>query len=294
VEGVFLLKLPDIQRIPAPVSLLAVLLFTPLMSCGAPTKSASSVQPGAGGNATERLGSVCLALQNSEGTMVSGLTRFQPAVCADGVAGMQNLASSPTLALKQLDRQTRSIGPEAVDKVIDISATSTVQMGISFVQFAAHVGKAMEEAKRTGGSLFAPAATSNGQFKELVQVETIERRKIDFDSTGKSFAGGFDLRGKALAPKINLSIDVNGKILDDSIAIRFTSLGEKTYKESLVQKISGLVVLVPYANDVIAFLYVDVSAHDLGIGENAMAQQIRQSIASGFQLLFDGLANVKR
>lgn len=276
------------------VSLLAALICPVVVSCGAPTKSASSVQPASIGNATERLGSVCQTIVSTEGALVNGLSRFQPGVCAGGASTMQNLAASPTLGLTQIDRQTRSIGPEAVDKVIDISAYATVQMGISFVQFAAQVGKAMEEAKRTGGSLFTPNSGSNGKFQELVQVETIERRKIDFDSAGKAFSGGFDMRSKTLTPKLNLSIDVNGKILNDSIAIRFSSIGEKPFSESLVQKISGLVILVPHANDVIGFLYVDVSVHDLGIGENTMAQQIRQSIASGFQLLFDGLANVKR
>jgi hypothetical protein len=276
------------------VTFVALTTCALFVSCGAPTKSASSVQTGSVAGATERLGFVCQTLLSNEGGLIGGLSRFQPAVCSNGAANIQNLTTSPTLALTQLDRQTRSIGPEAVDKVIDISATSTVQMGISFVQFASHVGKAMEEAKRTGRSLFTPDSGGNGKFRELIQVETIERKKIDFDPNGKAFSGGFDMRGKALTPKINLSIDVTGKILNDSIAIRFSSLGEKSFSESLVQKISGLVVLVPHANDVISFLYVDVSVHDLGIGENTMAQQIRQSIASGFQLLFDGLANVKR
>lgn len=276
--------------------ILSILGFYFFASCGAPTKTAKSVSDQLNAEASDRIGTVCARLINEERELTKDLKAFAPTLCSAGIARRQLLSQSPSLALDTLDRSTRSIGATPVDKVIDLSVTSTVQFGISFAQFAAQLGKAMKEAQETGKPLFDPSKkpSGTGSFQDLIEMETIERKKIEIDPTSNTFSGAVDMVAKAIAPKVNLALEINGKILEDSVAVRFRTNQPKPFAESLLESLTGLILLVPYDNDVIAFLYLDVGVHDLGIGEQSMARQISQSIGSSFQTVFDGLAQINR
>lgn len=270
--------------------------FLVFNSCGAPTKTAKSVSEQLNAEVSDRIGTICARLINEEKELTKDLKSFAPTLCSAGIARRQLLSQSPSLALDTLGKTTRSIGENAVDKVIDSSVTSTVQFGISFAQFAAQLGKAMKEAQETGKPLFDASRkpAGGGSFQDLIEMETIERKKIEIDQTSNSFSGAVDLVAKTLAPKVNLGLEINGKILEDSVAVRFQTVQSKPFSESLIESLSGMILLVPYDNDVIAFLYLDVGVHDLGIGEQSMARQITQSIGSSFQTVFDGLARINR
>lgn len=267
-----------------------------LSACGAPTKSAESVSAGLNATATERLGSICVRLQGTEQPLVAGLKKFQPVNCATGAERKQDLSRRLKLDEPLLDRATRQVGATTDEKVLDVSSSMTVQLGISFARFAAQLGKAMEEAKKNGKPLFDPNKEPplTGTLQDLMQMKTIERRKLEFDETGKSFAGAVDVVNKTATPLINLNIEIQGKILEDSVAVRFTSLGSKAFEVSLVEKIQGLILLVPYDNDVLAHLYVDASIHQIVGGEKAMFEQVSRALGGGFGLVFSGLAQVRQ
>ncbi len=273
-----------------------LLLHLPMISsCGAPTKSSEQVSGGLSATASERLGSICVNLQSSQQALVTGLKRFQPPICAAGAVNKQPLARTLKLDEPLLDKVTRQTGPKAEDKVLDISASATVQLGISFARFASQLGKAMEDSKKTGKPLFDPnkQPPNRGTLQDLMQMQTIERRKLEFDDQGKSFAGAIDVVNKSRTPIINLNLEISGKILEDSVAVRFTSSGSKTFEQSLVEKIQGLILLVPYDNDVLAFLYVDASVHEVLPGQQAMLNQVASALGGGFGLVLSGLAQVQ-
>ena len=275
--------------------LTTVITLLALTSCGAPTKSAESVSNGLGATANERLGTICVRLQNSEPKLVTGLKKFQPVNCGSAADRKQNLSRTLKLDEPLLDRSTHQSGPNPDDKVLDVSTSMTVQLGISFARFAAQLGKAMEDAKKNGKPLFDPDKQPplTGTLADLMQMKTIERRKLEFDDTGKSFAGAIDVVNKSPTPLINLNLEIAGKILEDSVAVRFETTGSKPFETSLVEKIRGLILLVPYDNDVLAHLYVDASVHQILAGDKAMFDQVSRALGGGFGLVFSGLAQVK-
>ena len=266
-----------------------------LAGCGAPTKSAESVSGGLNATANERLGTICVRLQNSEQTIITGLKKFQPVNCASGADRKQSLSNKLKLDQPLLDRASRQVGTDASARVLDVSTSMTVQLGISFARFAAQLGKAMEDAKKTGKPLFDPNKQPplTGTLQDLMQMKTVERRKLEFDETGKSFAGAIDVVNKAEVPLINLNLEIKGKILEDSVVVRFGTTGSKPFEQSLVEKIQGVILLVPYDNDVLAHLYVDTSIHEILAGENAMFEQVSRALGGGFGLVFKGLAQVQ-
>ena len=277
------------------IAALLLMQLALVSSCGAPTKSSEQVANGLNATASDRLGSICANLQNSQQALINGLKRFQPTTCATGAVNKQRLTRTLALDEPLLDKVTRQVGTTADEKVLDISASATVQMGISFARFAAQLGKSMEDSKKTGKPLFDPnkQPPNLGTLQDLMQMKTTETRKLEFDVTGKSFAGAIDVINKTAIPKINLNLEITGKILDDSVAVRFTSSGSKPYEQSLVEKIQGLILLVPYDNDVLAYLYVDASVHQILQGEKAMLDQVAKALGGGFGLVFSGLAQVQ-
>lgn len=278
-----------------PIAALLLMQLALVSSCGAPTKSSEQVSNGLNATASDRLGTICANLQNSQQALINGLKRFQPTTCATGAVNKQRLTRTLALDEPLLDKVSRQVGTTADEKVLDISASATVQMGISFARFAAQLGKSMEDSKKTGKPLFDPnkQPPNLGTLQDLMQMQTIERRKLEFDETGKSFAGAIDVLNKTATPKINLNLEITGKILDDSVAVRFTSSGSKPYEQSLVEKIQGLILLVPYDNDVLAYLYVDASVYQILQGEKAMLDQVAKALGGGFGLVFSGLAQVQ-
>jgi len=279
-----------------PIAALLLMQLVLVSSCGAPTKSSEQVSGGLNATASDRLGTICANLQNSEQALITGLKRFQPTTCATGAVKKQRLTRTLALDEPLLDKVTRQVGTTADEKVLDISASATVQMGISFARFAAQLGKAMNESKYSNKPLFDPnkQPPNLGTLQDLMQMETTEPRKLEFDDTRKSFAGAIDVKNKpGTIPKINLNLEITGKILDDSVAVRFTSSGSKPYAQSLVEKIQGLILLVPYDNDVLAYLYVDASVHQILQGEKSMLDQVAKALGGGFGLVFSGLAQVQ-
>ncbi len=270
-------------------------ILTLVGACGAPSKSSQSVSSGLNATAAERLGGICLSLQNSQQALVTGLKRFQPTNCSAGADRKQKLTRTLSLDQPLLDKATRQTGSSVDDKVLDISASATVQLGISFARFAAQLGKAMADSKTSGKPLFDPnkQPPSTGTLQDLMQMQTIEKKKLEFDATGKSFSGAMDVVNKTATPKINLNLEISGKILDDSVVVRFTSSGSKPYEQSLLEKIQGLILLVPYDNDVLAVLYVDASIYQILNGEKAMLDQVAKALGGGFGLVFSGLAQVQ-
>jgi|GEM_PF-2360377 len=279
-----------------PIAALLLMQTALVSSCGAPTKSSEQVSGGLNATASDRLGTICANLQNSEQALITGLKRFQPTTCATGAVKKQRLTRTLALDEPLLDKVTRQVGTTADEKVLDISASATVQMGISFARFAAQLGKAMNESEYSNKPLFDPnkQPPNLGTLQDLMQMETTEPRKLKFDDTRKSFAGAIDVKNKTKTiPKINLNLEITGKILDDSVAVRFTSSGSKPYEQSLVEKIQGLILLVPYDNDVLAYLYVDASVHQILQGEKSMLDQVAKALGGGFGLVFSGLAQVQ-
>jgi hypothetical protein len=261
-----------------------------LVSCGAPTKSASEVSGifAESKSLETKLSSTCdLMRSRTTSPMLADVT-FTPSCDAAGRDAVELNRASQLHIIGQKDINASG----AKDKsYVDARLRTQIWLNRPLVGLAAIVGRVLSENKDyKGGELKITTSKNGPDLSGLVRtnIEIVEPPKLEFSTL--SF--GMKAKIKVGDPGdywIYNDVVLSGVMLDEVLAFTVKSTVDKTYDESLLRGFSAVALIIPHANDV--YVDVDLSLQfNKGTGlENAIKTMLPKILGSALKPVLDSL-----
>jgi hypothetical protein len=262
-----------------------------LQGCGAPTKSAGDVAylfSDDGRALEDKVQSLCDALADRNSPPTTDGMVFNLGSCGDD-------AGKSAVDLPKIDR-FHFVGfdpsqPPAAEQLIHKSVRAQVYLNKSLLGFAQALSARMKEKEDGGntGVLALPEteAGKDGGLEAMVQREItiIEEPKLDVEELEFTMKIGLKMTGVV---NIDNVIAVDGKLIDGAFGVTIRSGDDQPYEKSLIKNFSAVLLIVPHAGDVYMDLFVDLMAHNPGLGA-LFNTQLDSFLSTGLKAMIDGL-----
>jgi len=264
-----------------------------LVSCGAPTKSASEVSGifSESKSLEVKLSSTCDLMRSRTASPMLSDVSFTPSCDAAGRDAVELNRVSQLYIIGQKDINTSG---EKDKSYVDARLRTQIWLNRPLVGLAAIVGRVLSENKDyKGGELKIPASKNGPDLSGLVRtnIEIVEPPKLDFSTL--SF--GMKAKIKVGDPGdywIDNDVVLSGVMLEEVLTFTVKSTVDKTYEESLLRGFSAVALIIPHANDV--YVDVDLSLQfNKGTGlENAIKSMLPKILGSALKPVLDSLLTI--
>lgn len=264
-----------------------------LSACGAPVKSAGDVAgmfAGSGKTIGERVRGLCAELDaRTVAPTLEGIA-LSDSDCADAGKRAQDYKSVTAFAFEGISQD--SIGGErARDKVLRIRTRGQVWLNRSLLGLASLAGNALKDTKVEVGLEVPAESDPNNEMAGLAKVTTTLLKKPEFNAETFEFSTAILLRMSGIA-KVENQLDISGKLIDNAIVVRIDSPEKQPFAESILESMTVLAMVVPYAGDVYVDLFFDLNVHSIG-ADSLVASQLNGALGGGVKTLLDSLAKLK-
>lgn len=272
---------------------LAIVAFTSasLLSCGAPTKSASDVAglfQGSGTSLQEKTTSLCNQLaKRSNPPTTQGLT-LNLEGCGDAGKAAVNYKEIDSFYFTGLDENNN------VEKdVIHTSARGQVWLNKSLLGLAGALSKMMKK-KQNGentGELSLPDSSGGKGLQGVVtpKIEVLEEPKMNVENLEFSMKIRLTLTGLVEADNV---IEINGKLIDNAIGVTIKTAEDREIKQSIIKNFQAVILIVPHASDVYLDMFVDLNVNSVG-ADGLFKSQIQSFLGTGLKGVIDSTLNIK-
>lgn len=274
-------------------------IFTILVSglglgaCGAPTKSAGDVAglfSGESVSLDDKTAKLCSALRTrTESPSVQDLSMSLDS-CGDAGKSALNYAQIGTTGYPDGFHFTDygSSGGESKEKIIRKTMRGQVWLNKTLLGFAQAVSSKMKSNEGLGvGELNLPDSAGGRSMSGLVTPKLTILEKPKFDMVNLAFSMKINLKVTGIVTADH-DIAIDGRLIDDAIAVTVRTTADKTYKESIAKKFTAALLIVPHASDVYVDIIADIEVHDPGFGA-AVEDNVTKFLGSGLKSAMDSL-----
>ncbi len=259
-----------------------------MSSCGAPNKSAGEVahlfETGTDSLQTKE-NNLCTQLQTRDAApTVKGLS-IDLNGCRD--------AGLAALEYKKVDG-FHFVGLEddvssKDEKIIHRSVRSQIWLNKSLLGFASAISNQMKKKAESGGNTgevqLSDSAANKMQNIAKTKVTIIKEPKIDLKDFSFNALINFNVTGVINGDH---DIEIDGKLIDNMFAVTLKTTEDRTFKQSLLQNFTAVILIVPHASDLYMDMFVDLNIHNPGL-ETLVKDQIDTFLSTGLKAAIDSL-----
>jgi hypothetical protein len=281
-------------------ALAAALFAVILTACGAPSQRAGDVvhlfKP-----QTEKLREVaanlCSQLASSDSAPSLKKVKLTEGDCLKVDVNSRELTSAAALDFTNVEQKILQTGSAAGGStasgpgVLYLQTRGQVWLNRPMLQLAQRLVAAAREAQATGGSSLLPNMNTSAAQNDIVKVSFKEIKKTEIDATGKHITAAVELTGKGVVA-VNNVITTEGHIFDDSLAFEINSREDRTFEQSIFQRMNAIVLVIPYGNDVYIDMVMDLYVHSLG-ADKLLTEQISQTLSTSIKASLDALRKLE-
>lgn len=267
-----------------------------LAACGAPTKSAGDVAgifSGESASLDDKTQKLCDALNaRTESPSVKDLS-MSLGSCGNagtsalnyGLIGTENYPDGFHFV------DVAGGGGESGKDLIRKTMRGQVWLNKSLLGFAQAVASKMKsnEGLETG-ELNLPDSSGGRDMTGLVTPKLTVLEKPKFDLESLAFAMKINLKISGIV-NADHDIAIDGRLIDDAIAVTVRTTADKTYKESIAKKFTAALLIVPYASDVYVDIFADIEVHNPGFAA-AVEDNVTKFLGSGLKSAMDSLISL--
>lgn len=267
------------------------------MRCGAPTKSAgdvSSMFEGSDQKLGVKMASLCASLLQSQKQPSLQGFKLNQQDCSGAGQLSQNAIGLKEVAFAGFDAQTIEIAQSKGEKIIHFDVRAQLWLNKTLLGFASVIGELLNKKSADGStaanSTVSPTADSGLEAgKQIANAQITMVKPVAFNMAAKEFSATARV---ATTPDsiiaLDHTVDVNGKIMNDSIVVTILSQGQQPLEVSLFQDIKIVAFVVPYASDIYIDVSMTINAHSFGVDalfENKLREAMSGLIKKGMDLL---------
>ena len=140
------------------------------------------------------------------------------------------------------------------------------------------------------GVVKLPDSTSKN-FANLAKTNINIVKKPELDIADLSFSAQIEIDVSGIV-KASQILQIDGKLLDNSIAIVIRTLDPVAYSDSIIRSLEFVVFVTPYANDVYIDLYSSVDFYNIGL-KSVLDKQLNAFLSTGLKNILDSLMIVR-
>ena len=259
-----------------------------LASCGAPNKSAGEVAhlfESGSESLQSKESSLCNQLQTRDSApTVKGLN-IDLAGCKDAGLAALDYKKADSFYFVGLEGDTDSKD----EKIIHRSVRSQIWLNKSLLGFASAISNQMkkkaESGDNTGEVKLDDSAGGKLQNIAKTKVTVIKEPKFDLEKFSFNALINFKVSGVISADH---DIEVDGMLIDNMFAVTIKTTEDRTFKQSLIQNFTAVILIVPHASDLYMDMFVDLNIHNPGL-EALVKDQIDTFLSTGLKTTIDSL-----
>ena len=283
-----------------------ILLMTPLVwSCGAPTKSASSVSSIFTESRTLQgiASEICSELESREeaptvqnfSMKTQGCQRVGEGaleytkIKSFGFVNLDGTVITPPAAVNAAAVEKRKPGQDTPTTVRQNRAQ--VWLNQSIIDMAKTLTTYMKQnASAAAGEIKLPnsAASELANLAKL-SVTLVQAPKLDINNLSFSMRIKIALSGII---KVNQVIQVDGKLIKNAFALTIKSAEDMPYAQSLIKKLEIMALIIPFADDIYVDMFSKVEAYDIGL-KAVLDSQLDAFWSTGLKGIIDSVILVK-
>lgn len=303
------------MKVSATLKLLIAIL---LAGCGAPTKPAASVA------------SLFLATDSLQDILSHACDTLVARTAAPTAKGLQlnlqgcqraghaaiNYAEADAFAFVNIDgsiagtsssanfylRQDFLLAPETVGSASSavpstdppVSSRKTraqIWLNKSLLDVAAALTNFMKDKQNFGRGVVDLPDSAGKNFANLAKTAINIVKNPELDISDLSFSAQIEINVSGIV-KASQILQIDGKLLDNSVAVVIRTLNPAPYSESIIRNIEFVVFVTPYANDVYVDLYSNVDFYNIGL-QSVLDKQLNAFLSTGLKSMLDSLMIVR-
>jgi hypothetical protein len=159
----------------------------------------------------------------------------------------------------------------------------------SLLGFASAISNQMkkkaESGHNTGEVKLDDSAGGKLQNIAKTKVTVIKEPKFDLEKFSFNALINFKVSGVISADH---DIEVDGMLIDNMFAVTIKTTEDRTFKQSLIQNFTAVILIVPHASDLYMDMFVDLNIHNPGL-EALVKDQIDTFLSTGLKTTIDSL-----
>ena len=303
------------MKVSATLKLLIAIL---LAGCGAPAKPASSVASLflATDSLQDILSHACDALMarteaptarglqlNLQGCQRAGKAALNYAeadafafVNIDGIAIDRSFGANLNLGQDFLPADEHgdsatSAGPTTDPPVSNRKNRAQIWLNKSLLDLAGTLTNFMKDKQNVGRGVVKLPDSARRNLANLAKTTINIVKKPEFNISDVSFSAQVEIAVSGVV-KATQVLQIDGKLLDDSVAIVIRTLNPESYSESIIRNIEFVVFIAPYANDVYIDLYSSIDFYNIGL-QSVLDSQLNSFLSTGLKSMLDSLIVVR-
>ena len=257
-------------------------------SCGAPNKSAGDVAhlfEGSSESLQSKENALCVALQARDtAPTVKGLN-IDLAGCKDAGLAALDYKKVDSFHFVGLDDDINSKD----EKIIHRSVRSQIWLNKSLLGFASAISNQMKKKAESGGNVgeVELADSAGGKLQNIAKTKITVIKEPKFDLENFSFNALINLNISGIITGDH-DIEVDGKLIDNMFAVTIKTTEDRTFKQSLLQNFTAVILIVPHASDLYMDMFVDLNIHNPGL-ETLVKDQIDTFLSTGLKAVIDSM-----
>jgi hypothetical protein len=259
-----------------------------LTSCGAPNKSAGEVAhlfESGSESLQSKENSLCSQLQTRDTAPTLKGLRIDLDGCKDAGLAALDYKKVDGFHFIGLDGDINSKD----EKIIRRSVRSQIWLNKSLLGFASAISNQMkkkaERGDNTGEVKLDDSAVGKLQNIAKTKITVIKEPKFDLENFSFNALINFNISGIITGDH---DIEVDGKLIDNMFAVTIKTTEDRTFKQSLIQNFTAVILIVPHASDLYMDMFVDLNIHNPGL-DTVVKDQIDTFLGTGLKAVIDSL-----
>jgi len=259
-----------------------------LTACGAPNKSAGEVAhlfDSGSQSLQQKESALCRELQNRDTAPTVKNLKIDLDGCRDAGLAALEYKKVESFHFVGLDDDVQSKD----EKIIHRSVRSQIWLNKSLLGFAAAISDQMKKKANSGANVGEVQLSDSaaGKLQNIAQTKITVIKEPKFDLKEFSFNAliNFNISGLIAGDH---DIEIDGKLIDNMFAVTVRTTGDRTFKQSLLQNFTAVILIVPHAGDLYMDMFVDLNIHNPGL-ETLIKDQVDIFLSTGLKAAIDSL-----
>ncbi len=267
--------------------------------CGAPSKKASDVigmfqrEPQ---KLREVAGGLCDQLAAATEAPSLRLVKLTLSQCMAVDEKSQELSQSKELDFVKIDQKklvaeqfAQQSGQQSTDPspVLYVQTRGQVWLNHSMLRLTQKLIRAIRDAEANGTSAILPNMNASAADSDILKLEFAEIKKTTLDESGTRLNSAIELSGRGAFTIQNVFV-TEGKIFNDSIALEVNTREDSPFEKSLLKRMNGVVLIIPFGDDVYVDMVIDLHIHSFG-ADRLVAEHVSYALGVGIKAGLDAL-----
>jgi hypothetical protein len=179
---------------------------------------------------------------------------------------------------------------ESKDKeIIHRSVRSQIWLNKSLLGFASAISNQMKKKAESGANVGEVQLSDSaaGKLQNIAQTKITVIKEPKIDLKDFSFNALINLNISGLI-KGDHDIEIDGKLIENMFAVTIKTTEDRTFKQSLMQNFTAVILIVPHASDLYMDMFVDLNIHNPGL-ETLVTEQVDTFLSTGLKAAIDSL-----